>query len=176
MNAVASTTSMWVLLLAAAPLAAGAADSSAESSGAALSSTQIEQALKPAPTHDPATRGLHRVTSSVSLNIAFEYNSSALKPEATDQLRQLELALTSDSLREDRFLVAGHTDIKGNPQYNQRLSLQRAESVKRFLITRGIDAGRLDTIGYGSEGLLDPDRPDDPRNRRVEIRDLGAAH
>jgi OOP family OmpA-OmpF porin len=175
MNAVPGTTCLWVLL-AAAPLVVGAADPSAESADAALSNTQIEQALKAAPTHDPATRGLHRITPSVNLNIAFEYNSSELKPEASDQLQQLQLALGSDSLREDRFLVAGHTDAKGNPQYNQRLSLQRAESVKRFLTAHGIDAGRLDTIGYGSERLLDPDRPNDPRNRRVEIRDLGAAH
>lgn len=58
-------------------------------------------------------------------------------------------------------------------QYNKHLSLRRAEAVKRYLVSKGVDATRLDTVGYGSEQLLTPDRPEDPSNRRVEIRDLG---
>ena len=78
----------------------------------------------------------------------------------------MELALTSDSLRNDRFVVAGHTDAKGNAQYNKQLSRQRAESVRHFLIANGVDTGRLDAVGYGSEQPLTPERPDDPANRR----------
>ena len=69
--------------------------------------------------------------------------------------------------------MAGHTDAKGSAVYNKQLSLKRAEAVKRYLVGKGIDAGRLDTVGYGSERLLTPDNPQDPSNRRVEIRDLG---
>jgi adhesin transport system outer membrane protein len=136
--------------------------------------------LQPPKTRSFVPRGLTRRDSadagqSVNLNIPFEYNSSALKPQASAQLKQLESALNSASLRQDRFVVAGHTDAKGSPQYNKPLSLRRAEAVKRYLVTKGIDANRLDTVGYGSERLLAPDSPEDPRNRRVEIRDLGAA-
>jgi len=161
--------------------APAAEPSSSGGSTAVLSEQQIEQMLKgAAPTPSP-TRGLRRqvtpeVAASISLNIPFEYNSFALKPEASAQLRQLTSALNSQSLRADRFMVAGHTDAKGNPQSNKRLSLQRAESVQRFLVVHGVDAGRLDAVGYGSEQLLEPDQPGDSRNRRVEIRDLGAAH
>jgi outer membrane protein OmpA-like peptidoglycan-associated protein len=96
-------------------------------------------------------------------------------PQASTQLTALEQALTSASLVKDRFVVAGHTDRKGSAEYNKTLSLKRAEAVKKFLVSKGVDAGRLETIGYGSERLLAPDRPEDPSNRRVEIRDIGQA-
>jgi outer membrane protein OmpA-like peptidoglycan-associated protein len=144
-----------------------------------MSGDDIAKALKPAAVS--RTRGLSRrpetpaAPQSINLNIPFKYNSSTLQPQASGQLQQLELALNSDALRNDRFAVAGHTDAKGNPQYNKQLSLKRAESVKRFLITSGVEAGRLDAVGVGSEQPLTPDHPDDPANRRVEIRDLGPA-
>jgi outer membrane protein OmpA-like peptidoglycan-associated protein len=173
-------TSALLPLLIAVCMAASAADPPPQSPGGVLSDEQIENALKPAKTRGMSMRGLKRTqaaesAAAVNLNIPFEYNSSELKAEASAQLKQLQSALTRESLRNDRFLVAGHTDAKGNPQYNKQLSLKRAESVKRYLVVAGLDAGRLDTVGYGSEQPLAPDRPDDPANRRVEIRDLGEA-
>jgi outer membrane protein OmpA-like peptidoglycan-associated protein len=143
-----------------------------------LTDTEIERALKPEHTRGLHLRGLKRRDApaddgSVNLNVAFEYNSSDLKPEASTQLTQLKSALTSEGLANDRFLVAGHTDSKGNPKYNQQLSVRRAESVKRFLVENGVGAERLDVVGYGGDRPLAPDRPDDPKNRRVEIRLIG---
>jgi outer membrane protein OmpA-like peptidoglycan-associated protein len=166
-----------IALLAVWPLLAGAADPP-QAPGDVLSGEQIENALKPAKTRGTSMRGLKRTqaaesAAAVNLNIPFEYNSSELKPEASAQLKQLQSALSKESLRNDRFLVAGHTDAKGSAPYNKQLSLKRAESVKRYLVGAGLDPGRLDTVGYGSERPLAPDRPDDPANRRVEIRDLG---
>jgi outer membrane protein OmpA-like peptidoglycan-associated protein len=149
-----------------------------------LSNEEILQALgqpKAAPTRSLSfpSRGLARRQASesdqsVNLNIPFQLNSSALKPQATEQLKQLEMALASPSLGTDRFVVAGHTDAKGSAEYNKQLSLRRAETVKHFLVEKGIDPKRLDTVGYGSEKLLSPDHPDDPSNRRVEIRAVAA--
>jgi outer membrane protein OmpA-like peptidoglycan-associated protein len=144
-----------------------------------LTDQQIEQALRPTgQTRSFTPRGLTRRDSpeagqSVNLNIPFAHNSSELKAPAAAQLQQLESALKLPSLASDRFVVAGHTDAKGSAMYNQQLSLRRAEAVKRYLVSKGIDAGRLDTVGYGSERLLTPEDPLDPSNRRVEIRDLG---
>jgi OOP family OmpA-OmpF porin len=139
-----------------------------------VSATQIEQALQP----QPKTRGLfvHTKTETrqmIDLNIAFEFNSSDLQPQAAAQLKQLRSALTSESLLKDRFMVAGHTDARGSAQYNQQLSIRRAEAVKRYLVDNGVGAERLQAVGYGSEHLALPDRPQDPSNRRVEIRNLG---
>jgi outer membrane protein OmpA-like peptidoglycan-associated protein len=154
-----------------------------EDSKTVLSNQQIEQALAaPAPlTRGFTPRGLARrqaseTDPSVNLNIPFELNSSALKPQASEQLKQLQLAMNSDALGKDRFLVAGHTDAKGSAQYNKQLSLRRAQAVKQFLVAKGMDATRLDTVGYGSEKLLNPEHPEDSGNRRVEIRVIGAAN
>ncbi|HXP65546.1 MAG TPA: OmpA family protein [Steroidobacteraceae bacterium] len=146
-----------------------------------LSNEQIQQALQAPVTRSFSPRGLARRQAtdsgqSVNLNIPFEHNSSALMPQAAAQLKELELALTSASLGKDKFMVAGHTDAKGSAQYNKQLSLRRAEAVKKFLIAKGMDASRLTTVGYGSEKLLEPGRPEDPSNRRVEIRDIGSAN
>lgn len=169
----------FAILVGAAQFAFSAGGAPDQGSAPVLSDQQIEDVLKGGAGH-ATTRGLRRQNSSapsgsINLNIAFEYNSFALKPEASEQLRQLTSALTSDTLRADRFMVAGHTDAKGNPQFNKHLSLQRAESVKRYLVASGVDSSRLVAVGYGAEQLLNPDQPNDARNRRVEIRDLGAA-
>lgn len=139
-----------------------------------VSDTQIEQALQaPAKTRGFVVRPRAEAKQMIDLNIPFEFNSSELQPQAATQLSQLRSALTSESLGKDRFMVAGHTDGKGNPQYNQQLSVRRAEAVKRYLVDHGVDADRLDAVGYGAEHLALPDHPEDPANRRVEIRNLG---
>jgi outer membrane protein OmpA-like peptidoglycan-associated protein len=51
--------------------------------------------------------------------------------------------------------------------------LRRAEAVKRYLVVNGVEASRLDAVGFGAERLALPDRPEDAANRRVEIRNLG---
>jgi outer membrane protein OmpA-like peptidoglycan-associated protein len=167
---------MLILLASTAMLVCAAEPPQHSAAQTVLSNEQIQQALQASSASTSRGLGRQRPTpTSVNLSIAFEYNSDALKPQASAQLKQLQLALTSQALRSDRFMLAGYTDGKGDPQYNKRLSLKRAESVKRFLVANGVNATRMQTAGYGSEQLLIPDRPNDPQNRRVEIVNLGAA-
>jgi outer membrane protein OmpA-like peptidoglycan-associated protein len=67
--------------------------------------------------------------------------------------------------------IAGHTDSLGNPEINQALSRQRAESVMQALIDRGVEPARLSTQGYGAERPIADNGTDRGRreNRRVEI-------
>ena len=171
------------LVFLAPPMRAHAEDPPPPAPNAVLSGEQIEQALHPpaATTRGFTSRGLSRRDTaaheqSVNLNVPFDLNSSTLTPQASAQLAQLEIALNSATLSKDRFMVAGHTDAKGSAPYNKQLSQRRAEAVKSYLVSKGIDAKRLDAVGYGSEHPLALDRPEDPSNRRVEIKDLGAAH
>jgi len=68
-------------------------------------------------------------------------------------------------------VVIGHSDTVGGAEANDRLSAQRAERVKGFLVEIGIPAGRIQTAGRGERELLVPTARDvdEPRNRRVEI-------
>ena len=95
----------------------------------------------------------------------------------TDELTpasKAELAKVLAAMRErpqPDVLVTGHTDTVGDVAGNDRLSAQRAERVKGFLVEIGIPAERIRTAGRGERELLiaTPDNVEEPRNRRVEI-------
>lgn len=72
---------------------------------------------------------------------------------------------------ERQVLIEGHTDNVGSATFNQTLSRQRAESVRRFLINRGIDSSRLSVSGYGFERPVASNDTAMGRqqNRRVEV-------
>ena len=110
-----------------------------------------------------------------SLNITFEFGSSALTEDAKNQLRTLGQALNSSTLASDEFLIEGHTDSVGSAQYNQSLSERRAMVVKQYLIDHvGVGASRLKAEGRGETKLLDTRAPTSATNRRVQVVNLQA--
>jgi outer membrane protein OmpA-like peptidoglycan-associated protein len=87
----------------------------------------------------------------VDLDIKFEFDSAKLTERGKRDLDVAAEALDHAQLRSSRFLLAGHTDSAGAPDHNEALSLERAESAYKYLVDkRGIDASRLETIGFGS--------------------------
>lgn len=107
--------------------------------------------------------------ASLSLQIQFDFNSARVKPESGQALANLATALQSKELQSAKFAIEGHTDAKGGAEYNQRLSQQRADAVREFLVSKGVDAVRLSSAGKGAS---DPANKDDPlaaENRRVKI-------
>jgi outer membrane protein OmpA-like peptidoglycan-associated protein len=113
---------------------------------------------------------------AIDLNVAFGFGSVDLLAQGQAQLDELAAALGHRLLAEASFLLAGHTDRVGDADFNLRLSLGRAETVRRYLIdAHGIAAQRLQTIGFGFARLLDPAHPAAAVNRRVEVRRLVGA-
>jgi outer membrane protein OmpA-like peptidoglycan-associated protein len=116
-------------------------------------------------------------TGTIDLSISFSLNSDRLKPSAKIQITELAKAMKSTNLRDNSFEIAGHTDASGNANYNKKLSIRRAEEVKRFLSQdQGINPDRLKTVGWGSEKLKDPLNPTGAINRRVVIKNLSLVH
>ena len=151
----------------------------------AASTADIVCALDPKCTR-PLTRELRGVTVtkgpdggtplSVNLYVNFDYDSADLTSDARITLDRLGYALVDDRLKTFTFMIEGHTDAKGSDDYNQKLSERRAAAVRQYLMAQfGIDAARLTARGFGKTRLLDPSRPEDGVNRRVQVLNLTAA-
>lgn len=111
---------------------------------------------------------------SIDLYIPFEYNSDKLTTEAMLTLKRLGAALKDTRLSAYRFKIAGHTDAKGSAEYNQKLSERRAASVRNYLVFQyDLEAPRIEVAGFGKTHLLDPSRPEDGVNRRVQVINIG---
>src|SRR3954471_13900237 len=79
----------------------------------------------------------------------FEFNKATLTPAARSKLDSEVVAKIKD-VRDLKFVnVNGHTDRLGSAQYNQKLSEKRAESVKAYLVSKGVDASKVETYGFG---------------------------
>jgi outer membrane protein OmpA-like peptidoglycan-associated protein len=113
---------------------------------------------------------------SVDLYVNFAFDSAELTSDARITLDRLGAALRDPRLQAFSFQIAGHTDATGSAEYNQRLSERRAEAVRRYLVAQyGVAPARLSAVGYGKSRLLDPARPEDGVNRRVQVTNVTAA-
>ena len=142
---------------------------------------RIIEALKPDDSPKLKTRSLRNLQVEqsgaqteteqrfVSLTIGFKFNSTEITPDSADTLSSLSKALKSDQLASLEFMIEGHTDGKGTPDYNMKLSQQRAAAVKSYLEKQGVPAKRLRSQGKGDTELANADDRFAAENRRVKI-------
>ncbi len=101
-------------------------------------------------------------------NVEFDNAKYSLRPASYKELNQLVAYMQRKDVDIE---IAGHTDNVGNADDNQKLSQQRAEAVKNYLISKGIAAKRLVAKGYGSSRPIADNATDEgrQRNRRTEV-------
>ena len=109
----------------------------------------------------------------VNLDIKFDFDKATIRPESYPLIDSLAEAMKSPELAGKKIIIAGHTDARGDDQYNLSLSKRRADAVKGYLVSKqGIPADRIETVGYGKSRPLTTGttEADMQMNRRVEVR------
>ncbi|MCH8545135.1 MAG: OmpA family protein [Cryomorphaceae bacterium] len=112
---------------------------------------------------------LEKGESVVLRNIFFDYDKFELKNTSFTELnRVVQLLKRSPNLSVE---IAGHTDNQGSDAYNQKLSENRAQSVKDYLIEKGIAAKNVSIKGYGASSPIATNETEEGRaiNRRIEM-------
>ncbi len=124
----------------------------------------------PAPAPKPAP-----VAEKVTLaaDVLFDFDKSILKTEGKSKLDDLAGKVKSINL--EVVIAIGHTDSIGSDAYNQKLSVRRAESVKAYLVSKGVEPNRIYTEGKGEKQPVASNKTKEGRqkNRRVEIEVIG---
>ena len=105
-------------------------------------------------------------------NIFFEFGKAALKPESFPELNRIaEFFKTNKKIVSE---ISGHTDNVGTDEINNKLSQERADVVRNYLLTQGVPAERISAKGYGkTRPKVNNDTPENQAiNRRVEFEIL----
>jgi OOP family OmpA-OmpF porin len=141
---------------------------------------QVTPEIKPAPVAKPEPKKPALV--NLSSRELFEFNKATLTSEAKAKLDAEVVAKLKD-VGDVRYInVNGHADRIGTAQYNQQLSEKRAEAVRAYLLSRGVDASKVETFGFGKTTPVKscPDQKDRNAlieclapNRRVEVEIQG---
>jgi OmpA-OmpF porin, OOP family len=126
---------------------------------------------KPKPAPEKPKPVAEKVTFAA--DVLFDFDKAVIKPEGKSKLDDISNKAKGVNL--EVVIAIGHADSVGSDAYNQRLSVRRAESVKAYLVSRGIEANRVYTEGKGEKQPVADNKTSDGRskNRRVEIEVIG---
>ena len=144
----------------------------------------VAQAPKPAPAPAPAPKPapapqVQKIT--LDSKVLFDFDKAVLKPEGKAAIDSMVVAKLAQMQKLEVVLVTGHTDRLGTEAYNQKLSERRADAVRDYLVSKGVDKAKIETIGLGEKqpvvqcdqknlkALIECLQP----NRRVEVQAKG---
>jgi OOP family OmpA-OmpF porin len=121
-------------------------------------------AAKPKPVAEKVT---------LAADVLFDFDKAVLKNEGKAKLDDLASKVKAINL--EVVIAIGHTDSIGADAYNQKLSVRRAESVKAYLVSKGVEPNRVYTEGKGEKQPVASNKTKDGRakNRRVELEVIG---
>lgn len=106
---------------------------------------------------------------SMPVEILFDFDSSKIKESVKESLNTLSKALAEN--KDIKLKIDGHTDYIGTDQYNLTLSIKRADSIRKYLVERGVLASNVSIEGYGKQHPIANNSTEEGRakNRRVEF-------
>ena len=136
----------------------------------------VAEAPAPMPAPMPAPAPAPVPTSekvSFAAEALFDFNKSNVKPEGKAALDDLLAKL--QGMNTEVMVTVGHTDSVGSDAYNQKLSMRRAEAVKAYIVSKGVDASRVYTEGKGESQPIADNKTAAGRakNRRVTVEVVG---
>jgi len=125
--------------------------------------------VAPPPAPAPVPMAAPAPAPARSYLVFFDWDKATLTPRAQQIIA--EAAANSTKVKYTQIQVNGYTDTSGTPQYNQGLSIRRAQAVAAELVKDGVPKGAISIQGFGETHLLVPTGPGvrEPQNRRVEI-------
>lgn len=105
-------------------------------------------------------------------NLIFAVGTSKISPESHDELDEIVAMLKNNPNMVVQ--LEGHTDIKGDPKLNMKLSQERVDAVKTYLVSRGSNKSKIKTKAFGGTSPLSRENTEEAHkmNRRVELRIL----
>jgi OmpA-OmpF porin, OOP family len=133
----------------------------------------VAPAPDPAPAPAPAPQPPAATKVTYAADAFFDFDKAVLKPEGKAKLDDLIGKIKDINL--EVIIAVGHTDSVGADAYNQKLSVNRAEAVKAYLVSKGIEKNRVYTEGKGEKQPVADNKTAEGRakNRRVEIEVVG---
>jgi OOP family OmpA-OmpF porin len=125
-------------------------------------------AVTPAPAPQPVSEKV-----SFAAEALFDFDKAVVKPDGKAALDDLMANL--QGMNSEVMIAVGHTDSKGSNAYNDKLSLRRADAVKIYLVSKGLDPARLYSEGKGEAQPVSDNSTEEgrARNRRVTIEVVG---
>jgi OmpA-OmpF porin, OOP family len=126
-----------------------------------------------APAPRPAAPAVAATKVTYAADAFFDFDKATVKPEARAKLDDLVGKVKGINL--EVIIAVGHTDSVGTDGYNQKLSVRRAEAVKAYLVSKGLEKNRVYTEGKGEKSPVADNKTAEGRakNRRVEIEVVG---